>query len=319
MLIPCPLCGGAGPKTLVREHDGYRLYDCPECGLGYCEPFKNPGPEYYEHNTDQYSVALDERTDPMSFEYDEALAFLTRNLPRGARLLDVGFGSGGFLFRTRAAGFSAAGVDFNAARVAALKARGFDVFAGGLPDFALKAAPGSFDAITLFEVIEHVDNLGEWLEAAKSLLKPGGVFVVGTPNRDRTFDPFQGPGLEAIDNPPHHLTRWSAAALSGALTRHGFEVLECRPLGYPLPMLQLILRYRLSFGVARRALKVEQVRYAPSGGAAPTGSGLVKALVAAKSAAIDGAAWLIYPLFLAAYKLFGWQGVPLIAITRRRP
>ena len=316
-MIPCPLCGSAGPKTLVREHGGYRLYDCRDCGLGYCEPFKNPGAEYYEHNTDQYSVTLDERTDPMSFEYDEALSFLRRAMPRGARLLDVGCGSGGFLFRTRAVGFDASGVDFNAARAAALKERGFDVFAGGLPDFARSARRGSFDAVTLFEVIEHVDDLGAWLEAAKSLLKPGGVFVVGTPNRDRTFDPFQGPGLEAIDNPPHHLTRWSAAALSGALSRHGFEVLECRPLGYPLPLLQLILRYRLSFGVARKALKVEQVRYAPSGGAAPAGSGLIKALVAAKSALIDAAAWAIYPFFRAAYQLLGWQGVPLIAIARR--
>ena len=95
-------------------------------------------------------------------------------------------------------------------------------------------------------------------------------------------------------------------------------MLECRPLDYPLPLLQLILRYKLSFGVARRALKVEQVRYAPSGNAASDGSELVKALVAAKSAAIDAAAWMIYPFFLLAYRAFGWQGVPLIAISHRR-
>jgi SAM-dependent methyltransferase len=315
-LIPCPLCGGTGPKTFVRKHDDYSLYDCPDCGLGYCEPFKNPGAAYYEGNTDQYSVSLSETTDAMSYEYDEGLAYLTRELPRGARVLDVGFGTGGFLFRLKAAGFVPSGVDFNSARVKALAERGFDVTSGGLPDYA----PGhqaAFDAVAIFEVIEHVDDLGAWILAAKSVLKPGGVFIVGTPNRDRTFDPFQGVGLEAIDNPPHHLTRWSAAALSDALTRHGFKVRECRPLGYPLPLLRLILRYRLSFGLATKALKVEQVRYAPAGDAAPAGSGLIKTLVALKEALINALAWVIYPFFTLAYKAFGWQGVPLIAIARK--
>ena len=208
----CPLCSARAPMIRVGRWADYDLYDCPDCGAGFCDPFTNPGPEYYEHKSDLYAVSVSETTDPMSFEYDEALALLRRELGSGARLLDVGCGSGGFLHRARAAGFSVSGLDFNSARANALKSRGFEVFHGGLPEFARGAQPASFDAITIFQVVEHLDDPLAWLGSAKSLLKPGGLLVVGVPNRGRTFDPFKDPSIADVDMPPHHLTRWSAAA-----------------------------------------------------------------------------------------------------------
>ncbi|OGS01633.1 MAG: hypothetical protein A2V88_07555 [Elusimicrobia bacterium RBG_16_66_12] len=299
--------------------EGYALYDCPECGAGFCDPFKNPGPEYYEHKSDLYAVAVAEKTDPMTFEYDEALSLLRRELPSGGRLLDVGCGSGGFLHRARSAGFLVAGLDFNSARASALKARGFEVFHGGLPDFARGAPRASFDAVTIFQVVEHLDDPGAWLASAKSLLKPGGLLVVGAPNRDRTFDPFRDPSIADVDMPPHHLTRWNARALSGLLSRADFAVLECRPLGYPLPVLQLMLRNSLRLGLAVKALNVDQLRHAPESSAAPGArAGLVRSLVGVKQALIDAAARAAYPLFRAACAAFGWEGIVLFASARKR-
>lgn len=312
----CPLCGGKSPKIFVRAWREYTLYDCPDCGAGFCDPFKNPGPEYYEHQKDIYAVHVEETTDPSSYEYDEALRKLAGELKPGARVLDVGCGAGGFLHRAKAAGFAVSGLDFNAERVAALRARGFDVFSGALPEFARGSAARSFDAITLFELIEHLDDPASWLEAAKAMLKPGGLLIVGTPNRERAFDPFTGPGLEEIDNPPHHLTRWNAAALSKLLSRRGFKIDECRALGYPLPLVQLLLRSALSLGAARKALNVDQLRAAPAFAAPGARERIVKSLVAAKMAAINTAACLAYPLLQAAAALFGWQGVALFAVAR---
>ncbi|OGS37402.1 MAG: hypothetical protein A2506_08440 [Elusimicrobia bacterium RIFOXYD12_FULL_66_9] len=298
----------------------YDLYDCPDCGAGFCDPFTNPGPEYYEHKSDLYAVSVSETTDPMSFEYDEALALLRRELGSGARLLDVGCGSGGFLHRARAAGFSVSGLDFNSARANALKSRGFEVFHGGLPEFARGAQPASFDAITIFQVVEHLDDPLAWLGSAKSLLKPGGLLVVGVPNRGRTFDPFKDPSIADVDMPPHHLTRWSAAALANLLARGSFTVIECRPLGYPLPMLQLILKNSLRLGLAVKALNVDQLRHAPEGGSSPGArAALVRSLVSVKQSLIEAAAWAAYPLFRAAYAAFGWQGVVLFAAARKSP
>ncbi|MFI5360572.1 MAG: class I SAM-dependent methyltransferase [Elusimicrobiota bacterium] len=313
----CPLCGAESPKTFVRDWREYKLYDCPDCGGGFCEPFKNPGPEYYEHNKAVYSLAVIETTDDASFEYDEALSALARSAPPRARLLDVGCGAGGFLHRARAAGFSVAGLDFNSDRVAALRDRGFDVFAGGLPEYALAAPPASFDAITMFELIEHLDAPARWLDAAKTLLKPGGLLIVGTPNRDRAFEPYAGPGLEEIDNPPHHLTRWNAAALSGLLTRRGFVMEECRDLGYPPAVVQLLLRNSMRMGLAVRSLEPA----ASSAASAPADpkpfAPLVKSLVALKIAALNAAASAAYPFFRATAAARGWGGLTLFAVARK--
>ena len=317
---PCPLCASPAPKAFVRDWREYKLYDCPDCGAGFCVPFKNPGPEYYQQKKDIYLSDVEETTDPASFEYDEALARLARGAAPGARLLDVGCGAGGFLHRARAAGFSAAGLDFNPARVAALRARGFDVFAGGLPEFARRAAPASFDAISIFQVLEHLDDPAAWLGAAKSLLKPDGLLIVAVPNRDRTFDPFKGPGLDEIDNPPHHLTRWDSAALSRLLTRSGFVVAELFAAGYPLPLARMLFRNTFRFGLAVRALNVDQMRHAPSAATAVS-SGIkeraVRLAVAIKSAVLDGIVWTGYPFFRLAAAAFGWQGVPLVAVARK--
>jgi SAM-dependent methyltransferase len=313
----CPLCGGKNIKY-VRSWREYKLYDCVDCGAGSCDPFKNPGPEYYEHNKAVYSVQIEETTDPSSYEYDEALRKLVEALKPGARLLDVGCGAGGFMHRARAAGFTVSGLDFNKDRVAALRERGFEVAAGALPDFARGAAAASFDAITMFELIEHLDDPAAWLDAAKSLLKPGGLLIVGTPNRERTFDPFQGPGFEEIDNPPHHLTRWNAAALTRLLEKCGFAVSACRDLAYPLPLAQLLLRNALSLGLARKTLDADRLREPPASATPQVRESAIKALVSAKVAAINAAAWTGYPLFRAAAAALGWQGVALFAVAHNK-
>lgn len=313
----CPLCGSRGPKAFVRAWEGYRLYDCPDCGAGFCDPFKNPGPEYYEHKKDFYSSNLDETTDPMSYEYDEALRLIAREYSRGARVLDVGCGAGGFLHRGRAEGLVMSGVDFNPARVKALRERGFAMFEGGLPAFAA-TRPEPFGVVTAFQVLEHVDDLGGWLRAARDVLQPHGLLVVGVPNRGRRFDPFQGPGLGEIDNPPHHLTRWSAAALSRAIGREGFSVDQCRPLGYPVALLQLMARNTLRAGLAVRALGVEQVSHVDRAPSAPSAKDrAVRALVAVKQAVLDAAVLLLFPLFKLAEKALGWQGAVLFAVGRK--
>lgn len=313
--FPCPLCSAAGVKKFVRSYGAYNLYDCGACSIGFCEPFKNPGPEYYEHKPEIYSASLETTTDPTSFEYDEALALLSRELPSGARVLDVGCGAGGLLHRIRGAGFAAAGVDFNSERVAALRAAGFEIFEGGVVEYGKKnTAP--FDAITMMEIIEHLDNPAQWLAAIRGLLKPGGLLIVGTPNRARTLEPFVAE-MEQVDSPPHHLTRWSQEALSRFLATNGFRVAQCRPLGVPRAQLQLIARNFFRFGMAAKTLAAARTaESAQTPAPAPAAARFLRMLVAVKSAAIDAAVVVIYPLFSAAYRVFGWQGVILFAAAR---
>ena len=312
-VLACPVCRAAGPKRFVRTWKEYRLYDCPNCGIGFCLPFKNPGPEYYAQFEDLYPHEAQETTDAMTEEYDACLRALGAG--GGRRLLDVGCGGGGFLFRAREQGFRVAGVDFDETRLALVRSElGIeDVHVGSIHTFASAHPDERFDVVTMFEVLEHLDEPASWLDTARGLLKPGGRLFIGVPNRRRTFDPFQGPGMDQLDNPPNHLTRWDAHSLRRFVEAQGLAVSMIRPLGVPRPLLALLLRNRLRFGIATRALKVDEIQHAPAGGK----SQAVKGLVSAKETMINALSYALYPPFLAAYHAMGWQGVVLYCEARR--
>ncbi len=106
----------------------------------------------------------------------------------GARVLDVGCG-GGLLSEAMAeAGAEVTGIDLapellRIARLHGLESR-VVVDYRELPVETLAATePGSFDAVTCMEMLEHVPDPGAIVSACATLLKPGGRLFVSTLNR----------------------------------------------------------------------------------------------------------------------------------------
>jgi SAM-dependent methyltransferase len=111
-------------------------------------------------------------------EHVHQLELLTRPLRGDAapRVLDFGCGSGGFLSLCATHGFEAWGVDRSAAR---REGGVFDRVVAALDDVQ---PHGPFHAVTLFEVLEHLDQPRELLARLRELLVPGGVLVLETPD-----------------------------------------------------------------------------------------------------------------------------------------
>lgn len=99
------------------------------------------------------------------------------------RILDVGCGDGRFLQVLRDFGppeWELVGVDFDPAAVERCKQKGFEAHASRVEDLA--GADGTYDAVVMLQLIEHVEDPVRIARRVLSLLRPGGVFVIETPN-----------------------------------------------------------------------------------------------------------------------------------------
>ena len=100
--------------------------------------------------------------------------------PKGkAVFLDIGCGSGDAMWLLSELGWETIGVEFDAEAVAAARSRGLTVHEGDLLDQKLET--GSFDAVQLSHVIEHLPDPVATLKECHRILKPGGSVVIDVP------------------------------------------------------------------------------------------------------------------------------------------
>jgi SAM-dependent methyltransferase len=143
------------------------------------------------------------------------LAEMARRLPAGrARMAELGCGSGGMLEALSRFG-TAVGVETDATLRARAQERGLDVRAGALPD-AIPLHPGRWDAVCLFDVLEHVDDEAGALAACRLLLVPGGRLFVTVPAYAWLWSRH--------DELLGHRRRYTARALRQVAERAGFTV-----------------------------------------------------------------------------------------------
>ena len=143
------------------------------------------------------------------------LAEMARRLPAGgARLAELGCGSGGMLEALGRFG-TAVGVETDPALRERARERGLDVRAGALPD-AIPLEVGRWDAVCLFDVLEHVDDEAGALAACRRLLGPGGRLFVTVPAYAWLWSPH--------DELLGHRRRYTARTLRQVAERAGFAV-----------------------------------------------------------------------------------------------
>jgi ubiquinone/menaquinone biosynthesis C-methylase UbiE len=104
-------------------------------------------------------------------------------LPRGARIADLGCGSGVFSNVLRQRGYDCTGVDLSPAliRIAKQKYPGIEFLEGDVEH--LPFADASFDGVLLAGILHHFEERSAFLAEAKRILRPGGKFVAFDPNR----------------------------------------------------------------------------------------------------------------------------------------
>jgi 2-polyprenyl-3-methyl-5-hydroxy-6-metoxy-1,4-benzoquinol methylase len=226
---PCLVCGADDAEPRF-EKEGFSFVQCRACALVYVNPTLKDEHirQVYRHQSyTDILAALAEPSDAYRRERfgKERVAIVDRFLPRdgrdGLRLLDVGCATGFFVQAAKDAGWAASGIEANPSAAAFAQKNGLDVRNETIEDTTF--ADGTFDVVTLFEVIEHVKQPMAILRKAHALLKPGGMLFIYTPNFDSAERLFLGNDAHYIWG-SNHLSYFTAETLAGALERAGFRV-----------------------------------------------------------------------------------------------
>jgi SAM-dependent methyltransferase len=160
--------------------------------------------------------------------------------------LDIGFGQGALLDVVAKRGWRAYGTEYSDVALRRGAERGFIVSKGSE---ALDA--GSFDVVSLVELVEHVEEPLGFLKEARRLLRPGGCVYITTPNGWSINRWVLGDGWTNF-GPPDHLIIFTPPAMRRLLTDAGFETADIRTEGLnPFEIVGMLKRRKTKQAIDR--------------------------------------------------------------------
>jgi 2-polyprenyl-3-methyl-5-hydroxy-6-metoxy-1,4-benzoquinol methylase len=157
----------------------------------YLDPVEEISPEIDASQlTERESAYIETQLHANSQKFKHQVEVLKRHIPiENAKVLDIGCGGGLFLSLLKREGGSVIGIELsdNRAHYAATK-HNLEVYKCPIEsDFWQKSYENYFDAVTLWDVIEHVNYPFQSLQCAANVLKEGGLLFIDTPCRDSFY------------------------------------------------------------------------------------------------------------------------------------
>lgn len=221
----CPGCNLTRLHAAFRKN-GYEHMRCHWCGTIFVVP--TPAEEeivafYRRQSGEQNSTMCWDSSRQHCVPLWNWTLSKIESIAGCGRLLDIGCGAGQFLAHARQHGWEQiSGIELS--RQAAALARqltGAEIQTEPLQ--GLNLPTGSFAAITMWDVIEHLTDIRGVLAEVRRLLLPGGVLALSTPNPQGLTLRLRGSKALAV-MPPEHLTYFSAKGMLALMTSAGFEV-----------------------------------------------------------------------------------------------
>jgi 2-polyprenyl-3-methyl-5-hydroxy-6-metoxy-1,4-benzoquinol methylase len=240
----CPCCNGVDISKVLSAADHtvsnetFEIWQCNVCTARFTQnvPDKNEIEKYYK--SENYISHSDTKQGFINSLYH----FVRKRTLNGKRklvekytklsigkILDIGAGTGAFLQVMQKSEWDVTGFEPDeTARENAKKLYGLSL----QPSeelFNLKAE--TFDAITLWHVLEHVHELHEYMDQLKKLLKLTGCLFIAIPNY-ACYDEKIYKEFWAGYDVPRHLYHFSPTSITQLLLQHGLQLKEIKPMWY---------------------------------------------------------------------------------------
>jgi 2-polyprenyl-3-methyl-5-hydroxy-6-metoxy-1,4-benzoquinol methylase len=232
MLEECRICGQRGKLNEIQiVRNGYKLAYCTACktvlttnrpdlqelGDMYNQLFSHGA--YEEHRA---MFAAIKAGKPAWGFYHKRILRKIEQLCGGKDLVEIGGGVGAFGVLATSRGWHYVDYDISEVAVGIARQLGLEAYTFR-PEEYPPLAPFSTDVLFMWEVIEHVWDVHGYLDVIWQTLRPGGLFVLSTPNYNYMEScPHWGP----LSTPPIHCNFFTEQTLGKILQIHGFSLIK---------------------------------------------------------------------------------------------
>ena len=240
----CPNCGSKDilPAITCKDYtvsgEEFEIWECHHCTQRFNQnvPDKEAIGKYYQsENYISHSDTSKGFINNLYHKVRKRTLVQKKNLventtgKKQGNILDMGAGTGAFLHTMKEAGWNTTGLEPDrTAREKALELHGLYLQnADNLHLLPLK----SFDAVTMWHVLEHVHDLHEYIEQLKKLLNNSGKLFIAVPNYT-SYDASVYKEFWAAYDVPRHLYHFSPVSMKTLLEKHGMKVDQMKPMWY---------------------------------------------------------------------------------------
>lgn len=234
----CPVCDNSDFNKVFDAVDHFSskelfpVCDCSACGFRFTNNFPSEEVIGKYYDSPAYISHTDTDKGWINKMYHLFRGLMLRrkvNLVKRhlksdrATLLDIGCGTGYFLHAAKEEGITVTGIEKDErAREKAITRFGLDV-RDEHAFFRLEHA--SYEVITLWHVLEHLEKLNESIQKIGEILTPDGTVVIALPNH-RSYDARYYRDKWAAYDTPRHLWHFTPDTLGLLLAKQGMEVIK---------------------------------------------------------------------------------------------
>lgn len=225
-------------KDFTVSNESFPIIECDNCTLRLTQDVPNQesiGPYYrsedYISHTNTSKGFINRLYQWVRRRTIQNKIKLVRNetgLPLGS-ILDIGSGTGTFVHALLQAGWQAEGLEPDpdarnmANKLYGVELKGTEVF--------MDIGKSSYDAITLWHVLEHVHDLGIYMQQLGNILKPGGRILIAVPNYTSKDAGIYKEFWAAYDV-PRHLYHFSPRSMEELIRRQDLKLLGMKRMWY---------------------------------------------------------------------------------------
>lgn len=240
----CPVCGQKNisfslfAKDFTVTEESFEIWTCKNCTLRFTQNIPNQSEIGRYYQSENYISHSDNDKGMINTLYH---AVRRRTLVRKKNLvshftgkkqgyiLDVGAGTGAFLNTMQQAHWKITGVEPD--EFARKQSESIYSIQTLSPQELYNMHGRSFDAITLWHVLEHVHDLHMYLSQFDNLLKKDGKLFIAVPNYT-SYDAQYYRSYWAAYDVPRHLYHFSPQSMKTLLSIHGFQLQKMKPMWY---------------------------------------------------------------------------------------